>query len=91
VTNFWRYSNINICCFRYKGKKTVTSIRDVRRTKISYLHYGEKSKTFIYNTVYAKNWLIVYDLPKNAKKCYCDDLNFNILNFNILNLRYIKF
>jgi len=43
------------------------SLRDVKIIKICCLHYVGKSKPLIYMAANAKNWLIVYHLPTNAK------------------------
>jgi len=54
-----------------KEKKTKTSdvITWRHKNKDCCLRNVEKSKTFISNSIKSKNWLLVYHLPVNAKKC----------------------
>jgi len=56
VTLLRDFKAIKICCFCYNGKNKTS---DVLIIKICCLRYVEKSKTFIYNSINAKNWLVV--------------------------------
>jgi len=70
VTSLCDVIIIKFLLFSLKGKKIVTSLHNVRRTRIYCLHYEEKSgksKTFLYNTLNAKNLPVAYQLSTNTK------------------------